>query len=208
MKNLKISDLAPLFEKLDAVKSENKQKENEIKSELFKSYDSLKELIELKKNAENIERGDYTFNNHGDFCYQIEIESEIASLPFIDDYLSDDSPCWVDLKNKVLEVNLCGPITVSFSHNKNAYFVYDHDTHKPVIESFKNDCYESEELARLMIEKYQRDSGCFGDVVEIGSYYGEYLNHLSSDYGRLSDEEFKTLYDKTLAKIQSENEEN
>lgn len=195
MKNLKVSDLAPLFEKLETVNAENTRAEKAVKEELFKAYESLEEIEALISSGENLERGEYAFNNHGEFCYQIELNDSIKSLPFVDEFLREHGPFWIDLKNSILEVNLISPITVNWNHTNRCYFVYDRYNQKCIINSFKEDCNEDETLARLMIEKYQRDNGEFGDVVEIDSMYGSYRNHILSEYGNLSDEEFKKVYD-------------
>ena len=207
MKNLKISDLAPLFEKLETVNAENNRAEEAVKKELFKAYESLEEIKALISSGENLEHGEYTFNNHGEFCYQIELSDSIKSLPFIDDFLNECGPFWVDLKNNLLEVNLISPITVNWNHGRNSYFVYDQDNRKCVINSFKNDCNGDETLARLMIEKYQRDSGEFGDVIEVCDRYGQYLGHVLSEYGKLSDEEFKKVYEDHYKTIFKDDEE-
>ena len=210
MKNLKISDLAPLFEKLETVNAENNRAEEAVKKQLFKAYESLEEIKALISSGENLEHGEYNFNNHCEFCYQIELSDSIKSLPYIEDFLTrspEYGPFWVDLKNNLLEVNLISPITVNWNHNNRCYFVYDRDAGKCIINSFKEDCKEDETMARLMIEKYQRDSGEFGDVIEVCDRYGQYLGHVLSEYGKLSDEEFKKVYDDHYKTVFKDDEE-
>jgi hypothetical protein len=200
MKNLKISDLSPLFETLDKIKCENQTRENEVKEKLFEAYNEIEEIKTLESQAENLENGEYTFTEHGDFAYQIEIDEDILKLPFISDYFEGQGPGHVNLKEKNITIFCGGPITVNWNHCKRSYFVYDQETGKPVIESFENDCYENETLALLMIEKYQRSTGCFGDVIEICDRYGSYIKHVDSKFGNLSDDELKA----EIKKIENE----
>jgi hypothetical protein len=172
-----------------------------LSMELFTLYDSSEDIQKLAKNVENMEGGDYSIDDMGILIYSVAITKDILSLPEIKDYLTQDYAYIAGHRNDYRLAQTCGEfISVSNYHDRNSYFVYDHETREAIIENRKD--WMSDQYVRAMIEKHQRIAGVFVDVVKTDCY-GGYDSHFETLGEALSDAQL----DELITSLEPKNEE-
>lgn len=205
MKNLSIGDIKSLTEK---IKIELLITEKSYREQAFKIYDASEMIKTLIRDVENFKDVDYTFDEFGDFLAFFDCSNEILGLPFIDDYFSKNHPMIYVGRGHLkgfLTVHLCPPITVNWNHDRNEYFMYDHDAGQPIIEK-SSDLDDNEELIFLALERYMRKTGIFPDIISI---YGDgsYRCHIDTKMGSMTDDEINHRYNEILNQGMNNEEE-
>jgi hypothetical protein len=167
------------IKKLEKLYNETKNYSEENAKKAFKILEKMPEVLKVLEDLESMQNGKYSFDECGELVYTVEVPNEIADLPFINDFLTRDFGFLTGKKHNDLRLGqFCGPcITIDWNHGRNSYFIYDHETRKPVIE--KREEYMTLEYVSAVIELYQNKQGVFNDIVEIDSYYGFYNKHFS-----------------------------
>lgn len=206
-----ISDIKDELIKLD---DSTKYFSSSVTLEAFELFKDIPEIDKLTRDLENMRNGEYSINEYGELEYSIEVPSEIADLPFINDYLTRDYGHLTGKKDNDLRLaqSMGGFISVNHEHDKGEYFVYDHDSNKPIIETRKD--WMDNRYVAAVIEFYQHETGCFNDVIEICSRYGSYEKHFNTFKELNIDvDHFTEIDSKDLLKIiesynQGENDEN
>lgn len=141
------------------------------KKNIFDHYSKLSELNKLLNDLSDGVIGEHTLDESGELIRYIFLSHDYVQLPYLNDYISQlDLGLYSEsLKNGCVQVNTyCGPhISVQFGHSSDNYFVYDHDTNKPIIEN-EGDLTVKETYAK--INEYQGNLGEFSYVIEIDNY--------------------------------------
>lgn len=174
-------NIAPLKAQIESIKRNYDSDLEQVKSELFEIYKHDDEVNKPLRDLECMQGGEYDFDDYGELIYSVEVPSEIADLPFINDYLTRD---YASIShhyghNDLRVSQTCGGyIAVNWNHERDCYFVYDQETSKPIIE--KHEEWMDERYVAAVIELYQHGTGCFGDVVKVCSRYGSYEGHFDT----------------------------
>ena len=158
------------------------ERAKEARAKIFAYYDQTPEIEKIKKDMDNMENGEYDIDANGDLIYKVEIPKEIGALPFIEEYLTN----WhgfIQGGARTPEHYLCqwcGEfISVSWEHDRGSYFVFDHDSLKPIIPKNERITEDGDreglpaEYVALKIELHMQRKGVFCDVVNVrenGSY--------------------------------------
>jgi hypothetical protein len=165
---------------LEAIDGESKTFSQEASDRACKLFEDIPEINKLLVDLEMMRNGEYSIDESGELIYSIEVPKEIADLPFINDYLTKDYAFLTGKKHNDLRIaQCCGEfISVDWNHERDCYFVFDHESRKAIIE--KRLEWMDERYTAAMIELYQHNKGIFGDVIEINSRYGWYEKHFDT----------------------------
>lgn len=195
MNHITVNDIKAQADKL------NQDKESHdlyIKQELFSLYKSVPAINALFDNLSDCEKGEYTFDDNGQFIYMVKVPNAIAELPLINDYLTNDCyflPNCGHHNTLYLASFLGQPITVNYSADRNSYYVYDNEERKAIIKNNEN--WMTDEYISAKIEEYQENMGVFSYVVVIdrnGGYESslDTQKHLGRSYKSII-AEYETL---------------
>ena len=174
--------------------------------ELHGLYDSSEDIKNLLTKLENMIGGEYSIDDYGHLVYLVEVPQDIANLPEINDYLTKDYafiyPHARKSQKDLWIGQSCGEfISVNFYHERSGHFVYDHETRTPIISNRED--WMTSQYIKAMIEKHQRKTGVFGDVISL-DYHGGYNSHYSILEDYLSDVGLDALIDSLTPKEDEE----
>jgi len=130
MKNLMLSDIK---NRVIAAKVQYEDKaeeaEEEMEAKIIPLYKKCPEINKLMSNLENVENGEYSIDCDGELIYSIEIPEDIADLPMIEEYLTED---FGHINRGHNEKRLCqtmgGFISINRYSDSRTYHVFDHDS--------------------------------------------------------------------------------
>ena len=187
--------IADIKENVELLALTHRHARMETKSKIFEYYKDVAEINKLISDLENVQNGQYEIDNFGELIYSIDVPKHIKELPEIGDYLNQDFGHYYDGK---ISIGMGGFISINYSRDDRSYFVFDHDSRKPIInERVKREhpTISEDDYLRAKIELYQRKLGEFKDVV-IVDYYGGYDKHFEfmSD-SELTDKELQEIVD-------------
>lgn len=170
-----ISDIKENVELLHTM-DRHARMETEVK--IFKYYDECAEIQKVISDLENHIGVNYEFDECGGFNAYLEVSKEIEDLPKIGSYLSQQ---WGNYKDGIFSQSLSSPITINWTvTNLSSYFIYDHDTGKPVMENIPaiegHPTITEETYISAILAEYQNNKGEFSDIVET-DYHGSYVKH-------------------------------
>jgi hypothetical protein len=168
------------------INNESKEFKKDAAERAFELFKGIVEIDEVFNDLENFQNGDYSFDDSGMLVYSVEVPKEIADLPFINDYLTQDYQHLIGYGHNDLRLaQTCGDfISINTSGDSRSYFVYDSESGKELVKSsdIKKEGHptisENQYIA-AKIELHQLESGCFNDVVLV-DYHGSYVKHFNT----------------------------
>lgn len=194
-----ITDIREQVEHLETMdRHARMETEKKYKGKIFKLYEDVPEINKLTEDLENMKGGYYEIDQWGDLIYSIDVPKHIKSLPEIGSYLTREYFTYKDGKLSHFAGEF---ITVNWSGDSRSYFVFDHDTQKPIIaDKPKTSGPVLENYVRAKIELYMRQRGVFNDVVET-DYYGGYVKHFEMKFPEKQTENLEVTTDEELQEI-------
>ena len=108
--------VSDLKSKLEDIQNETKHFSQEAAGRAFELLKDLPEANRPLEDLENFKGGEYSFDDFGELIYSVEVPSDVADLPFINDYLTRDFGFLTGKRHNDLRLaQRCGPcITVSW----------------------------------------------------------------------------------------------